>query len=113
MLELIIVSVTLIPINTDTYLSILYIYTVQMCISTLISDIEKSHMNIDTFCPHLTFGDHFMHQIELLFLFLTVIQSTTLGHETMLVHTIPFMVLEVALVLTQVKLLFYWFHAIS
>ena len=31
MLELIIVSVTLIPINTDTYLSILYIYTVQMC----------------------------------------------------------------------------------
>ena len=54
-----------------------------------------------------------IYQIELLFLFLTVIQSTTLGHETMLVHTIPFMVLEVALVLTQVKLLFYWFHAIS
>ena len=44
MLELIIVSHTLIPINTDTYLSILYKDTVQMCISTLVSDIEKSHM---------------------------------------------------------------------
>lgn len=49
MLELIIVSHTLIPINTDTYLSILYKDTVQMCISTLVSDIEKSHMKMQTF----------------------------------------------------------------
>ena len=55
MLELIIVSHTLIPINTDTYLSILYKDTVQMCISTIVSDIEKSHMPLQSSAEQLQF----------------------------------------------------------